>query len=208
MEKSFSKRIFLAINLPQETKSQFLKVVSRLKEELQKSGDFGKTIRWIPAPNLHLTLLFLGRLNQVQLNDLILCVKDLSQKYQSFELQFEKIIWAPPEQKIPRLIWAEVKENKKLEKLAEDLKESVFKLPSFKYLPQEERSFKPHLTLARINQWEFKRKIENDLLEIKKEIEIAFKVKSFEIMESKLKRSGAEYQIIQSFNFKESPNCP
>jgi 2'-5' RNA ligase len=201
MEKDFSKRIFLAINLPQETKAQFLKVVCQLKKELQKSGNFEKAIRWTPEPNLHLTLLFLGRLNQAQLNDLVLCAEKVSQKHQSFEIEFEKIIWAPPEQKIPRLIWAEAKENKKLENLARDLKQSVFQLPSFKYLPKEERSFKPHLTLARINQWEFKREIENNLPEIEKEIAIVFKVKSFEIMESKLKRSGAEYQILQSFHF-------
>ena len=71
---------------------------------------------------------------------------------------------------------------------------------SYKYKEKEARPYSPHITLARIKTWEFRRL--EDRPEIDEPIDLTFEVNSFEIMESFLKRSGAEYEVLESISLK------
>jgi len=55
-----------------------------------------------------------------------------------------------------------------------------------------------HVTLARLREWEFQRINPEERPKINEEINIEIPVNSIEIMESKLKRGGAEYTALES----------
>lgn len=62
--------------------------------------------------------------------------------------------------------------------------------------------FTPHITLARIIEWEFRKFDLDERPEINEEIDLPFTVESIEVMESELKRGGPQYIILESHQLK------
>jgi len=57
--------------------------------------------------------------------------------------------------------------------------------------------------LARIRTWEFREIEPEEEPEVNEEINLTFEVNSIEVMESQLKRGGAEYTVLESCQLKE-----
>jgi len=57
-----------------------------------------------------------------------------------------------------------------------------------------------HVTLARIRQWEWRKISPEERPDIKEELNLSFKPKSIEVMESFLKREGPEYRVLKSYS--------
>jgi len=197
-------RIFIAINLPKE-----------LKEKLCSYRNYWPEVpaRWVKPENLHLTLVFLGYIKEKDLIKILEATEKTASEHKIFSIDFNKICYGPPQKsspltkessedylfkgnKLPRLIWVEGNLNKNLIALRNDL-EKKLEDGNISFL-KENREFKPHITLARINTWEFKKLEPEERPEINEKIELKFEVKSIEVMESKLKRGGAEYAILKS----------
>ena len=94
------------------------------------------------------------------------------------------------------MIWAIGEKPPKLLKLQKDIEHTL--AAENLYTP-EARPFSPHLTLARFHVTQFRQMEPEERPEIAQEISFSFPVETIELMESKLKRSGAEYTILQSF---------
>ncbi|MCD5396320.1 MAG: RNA 2',3'-cyclic phosphodiesterase [Candidatus Pacebacteria bacterium] len=180
-------RIFIAINLPEDIKSKLL--------SFQKKWPT-LPCRGVKKENLHITLIFLGNLDDNQLFETINTSKEVAKRHKPFLVKLEKICFGPPKKFPPRMVWVKGALNQGLANLQKDLEDSIFKLSTYKYKTKGARPFSPHITLARIKVWEFRRL--EDKPEIDEEIDLTFEVNSFEIMESFLKRSGAEYEILES----------
>lgn len=182
-------RIFLAINLPEELKSRLIRYQKKWST---------LPCRWTKPENLHITLLFLGGLNDDQLNQTIQVSREVAKKHHPFLIKLERICYGPPKKMPPRMVWVEGALNQELADLQKDLEESIFQLESYKYKQKEARAYHPHITLGRIKQWEFRRM--EDRPEIDENIDLSFEVTSFEVMESYLKRGGAEYEVLESIS--------
>jgi 2'-5' RNA ligase len=196
-------RIFIAINLPKEIKEVLIQKIKKIEESFNfyKEEFSSGPIRWVKPDNLHLTLAFLGYVKDEDLPKIIEMVKEISKKHSPFSVNFLKISYSEPKHKIPRMIWIVCEKNKELFNLQEDLKKS---LSSFGITDLEtERDFLPHITLARIKKWEFRKIDPEEVPEVDEILNLSFEVKSIEIMESHLKREGAEYTILESYPLKE-----
>jgi len=95
------------------------------------------------------------------------------------------------------MIWVEGEKSKDLANLQIDLEKSLISSGKIKFEP-EERSFTSHITLGRIKQWEFKQIEPEERPEVNEDINLSFEVNSIEVMESELKRGGAEYMVLES----------
>ena len=62
------------------------------------------------------------------------------------------------------------------------------------------RRYVPHITLGRINKLKWRRYSPEERPQINEEINLSFEAESIEMMESKLKRTGAEYHVLKSFS--------
>jgi 2'-5' RNA ligase len=197
-------RIFIAINLPKEIKEVLIQKIKKIEESFNFYKDefsFSGPLKWVKPDNLHLTLAFLGYVKDEDLPKIIEMVKEISKKHSPFSVNFLKIAYSEPKHKIPRMIWVVCEKNKELFNLQEDLKKS---LSSFGITDLEtERDFLPHITLARIKKWEFRKIDPEEVPEVDEILNLSFEVKSIEIMESHLKREGAEYTILESYPLKE-----
>lgn len=173
-------RLFIAIDLPEDVKSELEKAQNSLKSEKDKI-----TI----ARELHLTLKFLGRAVDEKEVDKI--KKALSKiKFKKFSLTLEGTGVFPSEKYI-RVAWVGIQENKELMQLAKAIKEA---LPEYK----EDYPFSAHLTLARVkfveDKEEFYNKVKN--LKIKP---LMFEVKDFKLYSSKLSPKGPTYDALATF---------
>lgn len=192
-------RIFIAVNLPEEIKK-------KLTEYQYKWPEL--PARWVKPENIHITLAFLGYLSDEELPEVIRITKETAQKHNSFSINLTKIRYGPPDKMPPRMIWIEGacpelvggKKIDKLSNLQKDLENSLV-VSKISFEP-ENRAFKLHITLARINQWEFRRIEPEERPVVDEEISLTFEVNSIEVMESQLKIGGAEYTILESCPLK------
>jgi 2'-5' RNA ligase len=180
-------RIFIAINLPEEIKKELEKFQFKFSE---------LPARWVKPENLHITLAFLGYLTDEELVEVLRITKEVASRHQPFSINLNKILYGPPKMP-PRMVWVEGEKSKDLANLQIDLEKSLTSSGKIRFEP-EERSFTCHITLARIKQWEFRQIEPEERLQIDEDISFSFEVNSIEVMESQLKRGGAEYTVLES----------
>ena len=182
------KRLFIAINIPPDIKKRIEEIIEDSKAE----------IRFLPPENWHLTISFLGYQPDEAVSPIIESLKETAEYFPAPLIVFDKTIFGPPA-KPARMIWLispkEISQN--LDKIKNYLEDSLAKnRVSFQ---RENRAFNNHLTLVR-----FQRDSMPNLADIKlPPIDlIKFQAQNLDLMESHLKRTGAEYEILTSINFK------
>lgn len=182
-------RVFIAINLPEEIKKELSSFQAKWLE---------LPVRWVKPENLHITLAFLGYLSDGELFEVLKLTKEVASRNQSFSINLKKIIYGPPKKMPPRMVWAEGEKSEELAKLQKDLENSL-SASSIKGMEESEtRPLISHITLGRIRQWEFRQIEPEEKPEINEAISLSFEVNSIEVMESHLKRGGAEYTVLES----------
>ncbi|MBU4300188.1 MAG: RNA 2',3'-cyclic phosphodiesterase [Nanoarchaeota archaeon] len=183
-------RCFIEIDVPDINKSYILENMMRIK-----NTSTGYDFRITKKENLHITLAFLGEINEKTLSEIIKKVSEIAKSFCSFECIFSKI--EPIPAKFPRIIWITLDENITLSKLYEELKKALM-------LENEHGSFKAHITAARLNPDSKGKKIININ---KKGIEpLKFRVSELKIMKSILKSDGPEYIVIESIHLAKNVN--
>ncbi len=182
------KRLFFAILFNENFKKQ----LAFYQKEIKKM-DRKDYLRDASEP--HLTVLFLGYIEEKEIDKIIEIAQKISQQFKPFLINFQKIEYGP---RPPyRLIWLKGKENKSLEDLKNEL-ENKLTQESIKF-QKEARKIIPHITLFRIKK---NFNLPSPHL-IEKEVNLSFLVESFCLMESILKPEGAHYLKIKEFSFKK-----
>ncbi len=173
-------RIFIAINLPDDIKRELANYKGKWPE---------LPARWTKVDNLHITLAFLGYTSDEDLPDILEKVKEISSRHTSFEITLNKISYGPPKKIPPRMVWAIGEKSDAFNKLKTDLSQSLF---------FESKPGAPHITLARIRAWDFRKIEPEERPQVNEDIFRTFSAFSIELRESKLKRGGAEYTVLKS----------
>ncbi|HPC31183.1 MAG TPA: RNA 2',3'-cyclic phosphodiesterase [Candidatus Paceibacterota bacterium] len=187
-----SQRLFIAIKPSDEV----LEAIKNYRENYLRHPAF----RITEKENLHLTITFLGYTKKEEIPTIIEVLKNLSQKYKPFEIQFDFFNYGP-NPKSPRLIWLEGKAPSELLSLKKDLEQELEKNKIL--FNKEKRDFKVHITVARIKK-------DNKLplppaKDIQKKVNLnnlKFLANSLILMESHLKPTGAQYSELKVFDFK------
>ena len=169
-------RCFIGIDLP----SSAIKEIERL-QNIIKPHFTGKITE---SKNLHLTLKFLGEIN----NDTLKKVKKklFLIKSQPFELYLDKL--GVFSKKFVKIVWIKVS-NVSLQKLIDNSLADIF---------EKEWRFMGHITIARVKNLKNK----NSFLELINKInvnKIVFMVKEFYLKESILRKEGPVYKVISTY---------
>ncbi len=133
-------RIFVAVPLPDEQ-------VSALSNLSSKILPGNQAIRFVDPSHYHLTLVFLGDVENAGLNAVCQAVVESSARFEPFELQLTGLS-AFPNITRPRNVWVGLS-GPGLETLHSLQKAVVRALRQAGYPPEDSR-FSPHVTLARI----------------------------------------------------------
>jgi RNA 2',3'-cyclic 3'-phosphodiesterase len=129
-------RLFTAIDPSADVLLRLERVITALRPEA--------LIKWSPLDNLHITIKFIGQWPESRLQELDDALTSLLPR-DPFEAEVKELGWFPNERS-PHVLWAGVDGGEPLLRLARDTEERLADLG----ISKENRSFAPHLTLARI----------------------------------------------------------
>jgi RNA 2',3'-cyclic 3'-phosphodiesterase len=133
-------RTFIAVELSDA-------ICSRLTKLQESLGETGADVKWVEAENLHVTLLFLGEVDERDLKDVCAAVSAACAGVESFVLSVEGVgSFGPPRR--PRTVWAAIKHgHDELVALHDAIEPPLLDLGCYR---REERRFEPHVTLGRV----------------------------------------------------------
>ncbi len=134
-------RCFVAIDLSVDVRSALLEVQGRLRAAAGRAD-----VRWVDPPGLHLTLKFLGRVEDAQVSELASALAAASASIPPLELTTGGV-GAFPTLTRPRVVWVGLAAG-----ASEVVRLAVAVDRAFAPLgfPPEARPFHPHVTLARV----------------------------------------------------------
>jgi 2'-5' RNA ligase len=173
----------------------------------------GSVFRWIPKEQWHLTITFLGYQPDEAIEPILRSIKQTVQDYSNIlknnRIVFEKIILAPP-RKTPRMIWLDAtKETSKILGMIKNKLEDELVKNGVRFR-RENREYHAHLTLARFQQTRTYADLTltnadnisvNQRSNQHESLLLAFYAESLDLMESHLKPTGAEYEILAKVDF-------
>jgi 2'-5' RNA ligase len=179
-------RAFVAIDLPAEIQAA---LASQQAAFRAASAD----ARWTRPEGTHLTLKFLGEINDQQVSQVREALSALP-SFPPFVVEVKGFGFFPDAHR-PSVFWAGVEAPPELGELARRVEDSLERLG----FARERRPFNPHLTLAR-----FKVPRAQPGLRILAERQAStslgrFEVSEFFLFESKLSPHGAEYRKVARF---------
>lgn len=132
-------RTFLALELPETAKTALRRQIGRLVRTLPE-------VRWVNPESLHLTLAFLGELDNAQLEAASQSAAKIAGIHAPFTLKLASL-GTFSSSGFPRVVWVGVAGDQ-ARLLA--LQAALIGELAARGFPREERPFAPHLTLARI----------------------------------------------------------
>ncbi len=139
MKKHFV-RIFVAFPLPLKIQESYLTFI---KDYMKISG-----VRWTRKENLHMTLFFIGEIEEDQLTEVKEKLQPILLGWKAFDIKFEKVSFRG---KIlsPEMIWAQFEKSEEFSRNAEKIRAAVSEYMTI--VPRHPEPI-PHITLARLKK--------------------------------------------------------
>jgi len=168
-------RLFVAIPIPED-----LKVLIS-----EKINSLHLPLKFIPAENFHITILFMGNVSKVQMEESKVVLENISKELSGFSLQLDSIISKCNRHQ--HMLWVSFMNSPMFVECATKITEGLgFKLT---------RKPLPHVNLIRS-----KKKIHGDF-PLKLDT-VKFEVNSIELWKSALSPKGSTYSSLGSFPLK------
>jgi len=195
-------RTFIALELPESLQRFLGSIIHQAAEDLPD-------LRWVDSAGIHLTLAFLGELDDERLAAAIDAAQTAAQQAVPFEYRLKGLgVFGSSLQ--PRVIWMGIEDQpsgqiqgsplQRLHRvLAKELEQRGFEL--------EKRPFSPHLTLARVKQplSAYEQQSLQRLLHSKQAgaSSSLHHVDHLSVMKSELSRAGAKYTCLRALAFSK-----
>jgi len=180
-------RLFIAIEILEKIKAELMEIVDKLKQA-------GADVKWVRPQGMHITLKFLGEVDENRKDKIIEILKQISEKKSPFTVTF-KGLGAFPDLKRPRVVWIGIeKGGEELKGIAKELDVSLGNLGFLR----EKREFSPHLTLGRVKSGRNKNALVSALSSHNNFTLPELNVDKINLIQSILKREGAEYKTVVS----------
>lgn len=170
-------RAFISIDIPENIQKE----IKKIQEKLPKfEGKFTE------LENLHLTLKFLGEIDEEKIIEVKRRLKEI--KYKKFEAKISEIgVFSPSYIKI---VWVKLDNCYDIQRIIDEKLDGIFK--------KEER-FMGHITIARIKYIKNKKYFLGELKKTEIPEGLKFKVKSFELKKSELLPEGPIHEVIEEY---------
>lgn len=174
-------RLFIGVPLKQGKKAVLY--------DFQMKQLYDPKINWVAAPNLHITMHFIGDYPMLKIPELKDTLHQFFSKFSRFCLSFDRLMLMPP--KKPHMVWAKLSQNDAFTNLSNELAHLFGAKTNKKPIP--------HITLARF-------KSGADTASINLSLDQPFsnvQVQKVHLYQSVLKPDGPEYKIIDTYFLNE-----
>ena len=182
-------RLFTAIELSEDARLAIAAEQKRIAEVVGRGA--AGSLKWIRPEHMHLTLVFLGEIEEARAPAIIRAMGDDIGEAGPFAIVFAGIGMFPP-QRAPRVLWLGLSRGAN-ETIA--LQRRVVERLSPTGVAIEERPFHPHLTLAR---WRESRQADRrPVAAAERDAEVArVDVDAVTLFQSRLSSSGPAYTVL------------
>ena len=178
------QRVFFAVDTSHEAKAVSAERISAFKKEF---GDV--RVSWAKPDNLHVTLKFIGDVEDEQIRSLGLLVDSSIKNIQPFTARF-----ASPSAFGKRVLSIAIEDDSDSLSAINEILETASESLGF---PREKRSFKPHLTLARIRDERGTNALISKHAQTRIE-PVEWQVRNIVLYESKLQPTGSVYSKLRN----------
>ncbi|MGB9797989.1 MAG: RNA 2',3'-cyclic phosphodiesterase [bacterium] len=191
MADKTSKRIrcFIALLLPEEIKKKAVEVQNRLRKA-------NADVKWVEKENLHITLRFLGEIEEDKVEKVKRLMEEVGRKFSSPRLVFRGI-GAFPDLRRPRVVWVGGEADMLL-KIAEELEKGVRNIG----IPPE-KPFSFHLTLGRVRSGKNLGQLTKAMEEVGDIYLGEMVAEKMTLMQSLLLPQGPQYTALYEVEFKK-----
>jgi 2'-5' RNA ligase len=188
-------RSFIAVKISQENRDK-LRNITQVLQEIEPSRD----IRWVDPKKIHLTIKFLGDVEPERINQITRSLDNIGAEVYPFRLSIKGMGCFPNPAKAS-VLWVglDIKKGDELSALQTSVEKGMQEL-GFK---PESRSFRPHLTLARIKKPLGSNRIQT-MLERFQTFQTEDIVTELVLMRSELFPSGSIYTTLHQSAFRGS----
>ena len=170
-------RVFISMDIPKN-------ILEKIKSIQKKIPEFeGK---FTEAENLHLTLKFLGDVDEETLMKVRNRLREV--KFKSFETQISEIgVFSPS---FIKIVWLHMTNCLELQKEIDEKLSDLF---------EKEKRFMGHLTIARVKTIKNKKEFLEELGKVSFP-KIEFKVKNFKLKKSTITKEGPVYENLEGYD--------
>lgn len=174
-------RIFIAALIPPEVRQAIKDYVESIKEKWEG-------VRWENWEKFHVTLKFLGEVDESKLGDIEESLRLGGQGVVSFEMTITGLGGFPTLRR-PRVLFVDLSDNNELSKFQLSLEERLEDIG----FARENRRFKPHITVGRTKGYS---SIRGPFPSPKR---LSFRISEIGIMRSVLNKKGSEHTCLYMF---------
>ena len=189
-------RSFIAIELPDELRSELV----RLEAQLKSDGQSG--VKWVDPYGIHLTLKFLGSIAVDRVEGVTRAMEEAARGISPFRLEVKELGVFPNVKRV-QVAWVGI--SGEVDKLVQLQKRIESNLAPLGFAP-ESRPFTPHLTLARLRNQaslEERQRFGQLIADTTFEAACPIEVGAVSLMKSQLTREGAIYTRINSVRLEK-----
>ncbi len=177
-------RLFFAADIDKDIKENIADAVDTLRKTGADAG-------FVKKESLHVTLKFLGEIEDSLLDEIVSRGTESVQEVKQFDAVFNGMgYFGSPS--FPKVIWIGVQDNGMMAELSKRLNEKL------DYIRKEEREPNPHLTVARIKSPRNSEKLLSALRNFESHDFGRMTVNEIKLKKSTLSREGAEYEDVAS----------
>jgi 2'-5' RNA ligase len=183
-------RTFISFDTPEPIRAKIITV----QNELQKTE---ADIRWESIDKFHVTIKFLGDVEDALLPHVIEDIKTTLNDFTPFNVTYVGI-GAFPNNRNPRIIWAGCKN---VDGTLLTLKQSLDGCLVLRGFPIDHRTFQPHITLGRAKTNRGSHEIQEALQRIQLKPQHAT-IQEIHVMKSELKPQGSVYTLLRKIDLE------
>jgi len=187
-------RVFIAIDIDE----QIRKALDSLQNELRSKVDIKKSdVKWVNPDSMHLTLKFLGEIDDQQVVDVCNITRDVASSHERFELDVGTVGCFGG--RSARVLWVGAGQNcDNLLQLQNDLDEQL----ALAGWPKETRAFAGHLTLCRVRSSKAGVKLAQAIEEYKDFKLGTISADSVSVYQSQLMPTGPIYTVLGNYGLQ------
>jgi len=175
-------RTFIAIDISDEIRDALRQIQSHLKYA-------GADVKWVEPQNIHLTLKFLGEIDEKKAEEVKSVLDAIGKGFGAFDITI-KDIGAFPKIEFPRVVWVGLdKGAEESKRLAQSVEEGLSKIG----FQKEERPFAAHLTVGRVKSLLNKDKLKAKIKDCQPPTGSPHRISSVILFQSKLTPNGPIY---------------
>ena len=165
---------------------------SKIKELIQAIKKTQADVKLVEPDNIHITLKFLGDVQEEKTEDITSIIKDACKNSKPFTINLLGT-GVFPNQNYIKVIWIGIEDTKSIEPVSNYINEELVDL-GFK---KDNRSFSPHITVGRVRTAKNKQELISVIQQFQK-IEFGKqKISSIKLMKSVLTPKGPIYSVVK-----------